>query len=455
MRRLIVILLLLLTAVGYCEIVLIDDIAPKNDAFTVIVDISRIGDAANDTTCDRDDNGVIDYADTAAYAFAGAGGGGDVTDVIGGDGLVDDAATGDITLDVQVGLFLDVNGDSVWLDSTEIVMWNLWIEAYDSVNAWANLPNDNRDSATTHSPLVNEAKDSLTSWANKVNTVYDWGDHSGEGYLTGNETITLSGDVTGSGSTAITTSIAAQSIVPDDIDTTGEDFVFANAYKGTSAEADSEFVHNKALTDTLEAREITTGWGLGLAEGDSVYADSAELDDTFLKRWEPADSTDGGAIRAETARSVPTSTNPTTDAQGEIAVDSDDEAFEVYIADESESALKSFYEEFGAEISTPHNINDTVTIYEFTAITHPHGVEIDQISIIVNGAYTLTLHEYSVDMVWQATTDSIVQASGVRTADTSPMDATLDAGDILRVYLPSTEVDEVYIKIIYHNLDGD
>lgn len=40
-------------------------------------------------------------------------------------------------------------------------------------------------------------------------TAYGWGDHSGQGYLTGNETITLSGQVTGSGATAITTTITA------------------------------------------------------------------------------------------------------------------------------------------------------------------------------------------------------------------------------------------------------
>jgi len=45
---------------------------------------------------------------------------------------------------------------------------------------------------------------STTDW----NTAFGWGDHSAAGYLTGNETITLSGDVTGSGTTSITTTIA-------------------------------------------------------------------------------------------------------------------------------------------------------------------------------------------------------------------------------------------------------
>jgi hypothetical protein len=99
--------------------------------------------------------------------------------------------------------------DSMEIDSTDIANWNLWT------------------------------------------TAYDWGDHSVPGYLTGNETITLSGDVTGSGATAITTAIAAQAIKPDDIDSTGEDFVFAQVYKGMSSNSDSQLVTIETIEDSL------------------------------------------------------------------------------------------------------------------------------------------------------------------------------------------------------------
>ncbi len=39
-------------------------------------------------------------------------------------------------------------------------------------------------------------------------TAYGWGDHSAAGYLTGNQTITLSGAITGSGTTSITTTLS-------------------------------------------------------------------------------------------------------------------------------------------------------------------------------------------------------------------------------------------------------
>lgn len=50
--------------------------------------------------------------------------------------------------------------------------------------------------------------DNSTNW----NAAYGWGDHSTEGYLTANQSITLSGDVTGSGTTAITTTIGNDAV---------------------------------------------------------------------------------------------------------------------------------------------------------------------------------------------------------------------------------------------------
>lgn len=45
----------------------------------------------------------------------------------------------------------------------------------------------------------------------KLDTAYSWGDHASAGYLTGNQTITLSGDVSGSGTTSIVVTVADDS----------------------------------------------------------------------------------------------------------------------------------------------------------------------------------------------------------------------------------------------------
>jgi len=43
-------------------------------------------------------------------------------------------------------------------------------------------------------------------------TAYGWGNHASAGYLTGNQSISLSGDISGSGTTSITTSIGSDKI---------------------------------------------------------------------------------------------------------------------------------------------------------------------------------------------------------------------------------------------------
>jgi hypothetical protein len=54
--------------------------------------------------------------------------------------------------------------------------------------------------------------DSKISSASNWNTAYGWGNHASAGYLTGNQTITLSGDVSGSGTTSISVSLANDSV---------------------------------------------------------------------------------------------------------------------------------------------------------------------------------------------------------------------------------------------------
>lgn len=53
----------------------------------------------------------------------------------------------------------------------------------------------------------------ITNW----NTAYGWGNHATVGYLTGNQTISLSGDVTGNGTTAIVTTIASNAVTTSKI----------------------------------------------------------------------------------------------------------------------------------------------------------------------------------------------------------------------------------------------
>ncbi len=52
-------------------------------------------------------------------------------------------------------------------------------------------------------------------------TAYGWGNHASAGYITGNQTITLSGDATGSGTTSISVSLAANAVGASELNVSG------------------------------------------------------------------------------------------------------------------------------------------------------------------------------------------------------------------------------------------
>ena len=72
--------------------------------------------------------------------------------------------------------------------------------------------------------VVSAGSGSIVSAAERTNwnLAYGWGDHGGAGYITGNQTITLSGDVSGSGTTAITTTIGAAKVYETMLFTDGD-----------------------------------------------------------------------------------------------------------------------------------------------------------------------------------------------------------------------------------------
>lgn len=126
--------------------------------------------------------------------------------------------------------------------------------------------------------------------------VWTEAENTAAGYITGNETITLSGDVTGTGATSITTALAADVII--------------NADLNIDVEAtDGDFLQYDSTGDNFTWRSATEL----VADIETALEAVADFAWTGIHNF-------GGATSVE----IPNGTNPTTDAAGEIALDTTD-----------------------------------------------------------------------------------------------------------------------------------
>ena len=139
-------------------------------------------------------------------------------------------------------------------------------------------------------------------WQNSIpnwNTAYGWGNHASAGYLTGNQNITLSGDATGSGATAIPVTITKINVLEHSVNNTEYPIVWDNNARALYHTA-SKMTWNPGLGnltvsgqgsfDTLYVRRNTDGGGIKL--GNDVFLGDVDLSYTLGIKGQ-ADATQG------------------------------------------------------------------------------------------------------------------------------------------------------------------
>jgi hypothetical protein len=164
----------------------------------------------------------------------------------------------------------------------------------------------------------------------------------------------------------------------------------------------------------------------------------------------------GGASGLE----VPNGANPTTNAVGEFAYDSDDSALEVY--DGTRSALIPIARTAKFAVYSPGDVADTVTIPVEDAVTAPHGITIVGITIGVNdtvGTYALEFEEWtetSSDRARAGYIDTLnILNNAYKATSTVFTDASIAAGNEIRIIIPSTAKDELWGVIRYYVNEGN
>lgn len=216
-----------------------------------------------------------------------------------------------------------------------------------------------------------------------------------------------------------------QSIQRWDLDSTAMPFVFSSAYKGSWASADSEF----ATIETIEDSMALAGRKAG-----QVWTGVHDF---------------GGATSTEIVNGA----NPTTDADGEIAYDSDDEMIEVF--DGTASRCIPTVHRFEFTIDNPDGItDDTMLIADIDATQYPGGIKILEFRVATRQAssYSVTFLELTTPIAHTADCDTVATSSSTEATSSGAgiYDADIAAGNWLAMKVPATDIDQLHVKVLYY-----
>lgn len=151
--------------------------------------------------------------------------------------------------------------------------------------------------------------------------------------------------------------------------------------------------------------------------------------------------------------------NPTTDAEGEMAWDSNNDAMEVY--DGAASRLIPSLDDVDALLFAPDGINDQIAIFHVDADLYPFGIKLVnvQITIPADAAYSMVFEEWAGDPpAAQNDIETVTTGAGdsymeILTAGID--DSDIDADDYIFLDIPATDVDWIAVKVIFYVKEGN
>lgn len=167
----------------------------------------------------------------------------------------------------------------------------------------------------------------------------------------------------------------------------------------------------------------------------------------------------GGATSLE----IPNGANPTTDAAGEIAIDSDDDAIEVYAEAQSVSMLMPMTKKLDFVLWNPDLLTDTILFFEVDSSMHPGGIEIVDLSIQMSedagvGTYLFELMYFTAadPPVLSDFIDTLVVAENdTRKHSRTFENSTIAIGQQLGFLTHDDDIDWIRVKVEYYVKDND
>lgn len=164
----------------------------------------------------------------------------------------------------------------------------------------------------------------------------------------------------------------------------------------------------------------------------------------------------GGATSVE----LPNGNNPTTDAAGEVAVDVNNYALEVFAATASRLIPTVFTKELTIpEPDKQQLILDAWPIFRVDATAFPFGITVTscQVTLSADAAYVAVFEEWTGDPPAQtADIETVTTGAGDSyMEDTTPANPTIEADNYVYVDLPTTDVPMVQVQISYTVNEGN
>jgi len=152
------------------------------------------------------------------------------------------------------------------------------------------------------------------------------------------------------------------------------------------------------------------------------------------------------------------------DADGEVEFDFTDGKMVVQhgsahaeLGAATDVVMGTLIKSWGGTIDTPDGINDVITVKAINSIEFPHGVVITAIYLGISSdtSYTLTVQNFDdFDTIngSNGTIDAVAYTADTtgEIIDTSPTYATIAAGQIIMISIPSTDVDWIHFEIYYY-----
>jgi len=164
-------------------------------------------------------------------------------------------------------------------------------------------------------------------------------------------------------------------------------------------------------------------------------------------------------LEVTTSAEVPNSANPTTDAEGEVAYDTNDDALEIF--DGSNSRLINSDKMFAAVFSDPEglqSIQDDWTVLPVEAYFAPHGITLTHVGIKTSASstYSVVFQEWTSPTAFGSNIETVATSSSTEAEDDGSIDdANIAAGSIIRVDLPTTDITELTVWGTFYINDGN